>query len=266
MTEFWHDAALPQLEARRSCQDAACYRLHSHDRFSVGLIDAGTTTFTGADGAPLPLSAGDVILVPAGHVHSCNPDRGRWEYGMIHADQDWVAGLLPAGADALLAGITVLRDPGAYHRVRAVEDLLFAPGDGGRVDAAGVEEALRQALRTCATASPHRRIAPTTDDALLERLRPVLARLHDDASNPALDELAAVAGMDRYALVRTMKRATGLTPVAWRHNDRVTAARAMLRAGRPLAETAHALGFADQSHFHRVFRAHVAATPGAYRR
>ncbi|HWV76460.1 MAG TPA: helix-turn-helix domain-containing protein [Isoptericola sp.] len=51
-----------------------------------------------------------------------------------------------------------------------------------------------------------------------------------------------------------------------RHNDRVTAARAMLRAGRPLAETAYELGFADQSHFHRVFRAHVAATPGVYRR
>ncbi|MFE5292067.1 AraC family transcriptional regulator [Isoptericola sp. NPDC056618] len=266
MSEFWHDAALPQLEARRSWQDAACYRPHSHDRFSIGLIDAGSTTFTGADGRPVPLAAGDVILVPAGHVHSCNPDQGRWEYGMIHADQDWVAGLLAAGADALLAGITVLRAPGAYRPVRAVEDLLFAPGDGRPVDGALVEEALRHALGACATTPPHRRIAPTTDDALLERLRPVLARLHEDASNPALDELAAVAGMDRYALVRTMKRATGLTPVSWRHNDRVTSARAMLRAGRPLADTAHALGFADQSHFHRVFRAHVAATPGAYRR
>ncbi|MEU2199253.1 AraC family transcriptional regulator [Isoptericola sp. NPDC019482] len=266
MTEFWRDAALPQLEARRSCQDAACYRPHSHDRFSVGLIDAGTTTFTGADGGPVPLAAGDVILVPAGHVHSCNPDRGRWEYGMIHADQDWVAGLLPAGSAALLTGITVLRAPDAYHRVRAVEDLLFASGDGSPVDGGRVAEAFRHALRACATTSAHLRIDPVTDDALLERLGPVLARLHEDASNPALDELAAVAGMDRYALVRTMKRATGLTPVAWRHNDRVTAARAMLRAGRPLAETAHALGFADQSHFHRVFRAHVAATPGAYRR
>jgi len=264
MTEFWHDAALPQLEARRSCQDAACYRPHSHDRFSIGLIDAGTTTFTGADGAPVPLAAGDVILVPAGHVHSCNPDRGRWEYGMIHVDQDWVASLLPAGSGALLAGITVLRAPSPYLRVRAVEDLLFA--SDGPVDGAQVEEALRQALHACATTPPHRRIAPATDETLLERLRPVLARLHEDASNPALDELAAVAGMDRYALVRTMKRATGLTPVAWRHNDRVTAARAMLRAGRPLAETAYELGFADQSHFHRVFRAHVAATPGVYRR
>ncbi|MFI2102767.1 AraC family transcriptional regulator [Isoptericola sp. NPDC019693] len=266
MTEFWHDAALPQLEARRSCQDAACYRPHSHERFSVGRIDAGTTRFTGADGGLVPLAAGDVILIPAGHVHSCNPDRGRWEYGMIHADQDWVAGLLPVGSDALLTGITVLRAPDAYRRVRDVEDLLFAAGDGCAVDGPQVAEALRHALRACAATSAHRRIDPLTDDALLERLRPVLARLHEDASTPALDELATVAGMDRYALVRTMKRATGLTPVAWRHNDRVTAARAMLRAGRPLAETAHALGFADQSHFHRVFRAHVAATPGAYRR
>ncbi|GAA4388106.1 MULTISPECIES: helix-turn-helix domain-containing protein [Brevibacterium] len=39
----------------------------------------------------------------------------------------------------------------------------------------------------------------------------------------------------------------------------------MLRAGTSVVETAIALGFVDQSHFHRVFRAHVAALPGAYR-
>ena len=32
-----------------------------------------------------------------------------------------------------------------------------------------------------------------------------------------------------------------------------------------LAETALALGFADQSHFQRAFKERVAATPGEYR-
>jgi hypothetical protein len=90
MPEFWHSALMPQLESRRSCQEVACYRPHTHDRLSIGLIDSGTTTFTGAASGPVPLAAGDVILIPAGHVHACNPENGRWQYQMIQADQDWV--------------------------------------------------------------------------------------------------------------------------------------------------------------------------------
>lgn len=264
MPEFWHSALLPHLESRRSCQEITCYRPHSHDRFSIGLIDSGTTVFSGAAGEALPLAAGDVILIPAGHVHACNPDHGRWTYQMIQADQDWITTLLPDGSGSLLAGITVHRDPGLHARFSAVNDLLFLDAEAGP---GRTEAAFRRALRDCAELEPHRRITPpATDAALLARLSTVIDRLHQDEPAPLLSELAGAAGMDRYQLIRAMKRATGLPPLAWRQNDRIIAARAMLRDGRSLADTAYALGFTDQSHFHRVFRAHVAATPGAYRR
>lgn len=203
---------------------------------------------------------GDVIIIPAGHVHACNPDNGRWEYQMVHADQDWATSLLPRDDSILLARIAVLRDQRLHHRLSAVNDLVSSDADGQRI-----ETALREILREAAAARPWRTIEPDTDTELSWRLTPVLQRLHEDASTPALDDLAALAGMNRFQLIRSMKRATGLSPVAWRHNDRVNTARALLRQGRPLAEVAHTLGFADQSHFHRVFRAYTATTPGAYR-
>ncbi|MER7583933.1 AraC family transcriptional regulator [Kitasatospora sp. NPDC097691] len=261
MPEFWHSALLPHLESRRSCQEVTCYRPHSHDRFSIGLIDSGTTVFSGAAGEALPLVAGDVILIPAGHVHACNPQHGRWTYQMIQADQDWITTLLSDESGSAPAGINVYRHPGLHDRFSAVNDLLFLEADAERIEAE-----FRRALQDCAGLEPHRRILPTTDAALLTRLGTVIDRLHQDEPTPALDELAEVVGMDKYQLIRAMKQATGLPPLAWRQNDRVIAARAMLRDGRSLADTAHALGFSDQSHFHRVFRAHVAATPGAYRR
>ena len=261
MPEFWHSALMPQLESRRSCQEIACYRPHTHDRFSIGLIDSGTTTFAGAACGPVPLAAGDVILIPAGHVHACNPEDGRWQYQMIHADQDWITTLVPDASAGFLTRITVFRHPGLHRRFSAVNELLFADTGIDRVEAE-----LRRVLHECATLRPHRQVAPAPETDLVDRLRPVLDRLHHDESNPLLDELGELVGMGRYQLIRAMKRATGLSPVAWRHNDRVITARTMLRAGRSLAETTHALGFADQSHFNRVFRAHVAASPGAYRR
>jgi AraC-like DNA-binding protein len=260
MPEFWHSALMPQLESRRSCQEVACYRPHTHDRLSIGLIDSGTTTFTGGASGPVPLAAGDVILIPAGHVHACNPENGRWQYQMIQADQDWVTTLAPDASAGYLTEITVFRHRGLHRRFGAVNDLLFADTGIERVEAE-----LRRVLGQCATLQPHRRVVPAHEPALVARLRPVLDRLHHDESNPLLDELGELVGMGKYQLIRTMKRATGLSPVAWRQNERVITARAMLRDGRSLAETTHALGFADQSHFHRVFRAHVAASPGAYR-
>lgn len=248
MAEFWHSARLPHVESRRSCQDVRCYRPHSHDRFAVGVIDAGTTVFVGATDEPLRLTPGDVVLIPAGHVHACNPDGGRWHYQMIQADPGWLRDLLgPAVWTPLGSAILLIRDPDVHRAFTRANDRLFADDPPDAAVAA-----LRDAFAAAVRAPRVRRIVPVTDPALLARLRPVLDRLRDEPHLPALDELATGVGMDKYRLIRSMKRATGLTPVAWRHNDRVIAARAMLREGRSLAETAHTLGFVDQSHFHRA--------------
>ncbi len=266
--EFWRSDALPQLESRRSCREVACYRPHTHDRFSIGLIDAGESSFTGASGRSVELRPGDVLCIPAGHVHACNPEGGRWEYQMIHAEQYWIRQLLgAAGPEAgetarLLGAISVFRVPGLHRRFDALNERLFA---GGVPDPARIGEELRNGLRRCARAVPLHREAPVSDPETSTRLRAVIARLRDDETAPALDELAELAGMSRFQLIRAMKRTTGLTPTSWRHDHRVNAARRLLREGGTLAGVAAELGFADQSHFHRVFRSHVASTPGSYR-
>ncbi|GAA1789603.1 AraC family transcriptional regulator [Leucobacter iarius] len=266
--EFWRSDALPQLESRRSCREVACYRPHTHDRFSIGLIDAGESSFTGASGRAVELRSGDVLCIPAGHVHACNPEGGRWEYQMIHADQTWIRRLLgAAGPEAgeterLLGAISVFRVPGLHRRFDALNERLFA---GGVPDPARIGDELRNGLRRCARAVPLHREAPVSDPETSTRLRAVIARLRDDETVPTLDELAELAGMSRFQLIRAMKRTTGLTPTSWRHDHRVNAARRLLREGGTLAGVAAELGFADQSHFHRVFRSHVASTPGSYR-
>lgn len=80
-----------------------------------------------------------------------------------------------------------------------------------------------------------------------------------------LNDLAHVAGISRFHLVRAFKRATGLTPLAYRNQRRVEAARAFLRAGKGIAEIALELGFADQSHLTRQFQRIVGTSPARYR-
>ncbi|MGC3994669.1 MAG: AraC family transcriptional regulator [Propionicimonas sp.] len=260
MTEFCRSSALPHLEARRSCQEKPCYRPHFHDTFSIGVVNEGASVFAGGLEGVVRLVAGDVIVIPAGHVHSCNPEQGRWLYQMIHSDQDWAAALAPPDAEDLFDRVSVLRRPGLPDGVGTLNDLLFADASPEIL-----EEGFAALLAELAHARPTRVVVPDADPELDARLRPVLDRLRDDETNPALDELAGLVGMTTYQLVRAVRRSTGLSPLAWRQNARIIRARHLLREGHPIAETAQALGFADQSHFHRVFRAHVAASPGAYR-
>lgn len=260
MAEFRRSAAVPQLEARRSCQEITCYRPHSHDALSIGAIDAGSSLLTGPMDGAVRLEAGDVVVVPAGQVHACNPAKGHWLYQMLHVDQDWsVLRALDQDADRLWSGISVLRGLDLHARLSDLIEAIFTDQARSVIEVpfAGLCEAL-------AEASPTYVVRGHTDPDLLALVRPVLDRLRDDASNPALDELAASVGMSKYQLIRAVRRATGLTPMAWRQNARIGTARRMLREGRTIIETAHQLGFTDQSHFHGIFRSHVAASPGAY--
>lgn len=279
MTEFARSTALSHIEARRSCREISCYRPHTHDALSIGAIDAGRTRLTGASGGAVFLEPGDVILIPAGRVHACNPDGGRWRYQMAHVDAGWAAGLggppsvtppergsCQSGPDTRRQGVAsstdirVYRGSGSHDAASRWIDLVFADAD-----AEELEQAFRALLARLDRCEAVITVPDARDLAARERLGPVLSRLRNEPGNPPLAALAAIAGIDRFQLVREVKRATGLPPLAWRQNERVLRARALLRGGASISDTAHALGFSDQSHLHRVFRAHVATSPGAYR-
>jgi AraC family chemosensory pili system transcriptional regulator ChpD len=66
-------------------------------------------------------------------------------------------------------------------------------------------------------------------------------------------------------LIRSFSRAMGCPPYAWHLQARLAEGRRLLRHGRPVADVAACLGFADQAHFTKHFRAAYATTPGAYR-
>jgi AraC-like DNA-binding protein len=84
--------------------------------------------------------------------------------------------------------------------------------------------------------------------------------------NVGLDELAAVAGVGKFRLVRLFRERLGRPPHAVALAHRIHRARRLLEQGEPIAGIAAATGFADQSHLHRHFRRSLGLSPGEYRR
>lgn len=264
-SEIWRDPALPFVESRRACHSRACYKAHSHPTFSIGAVDAGLSWFTGAGDGQTRLTPGTLVLVPAQRVHACNPEPGQaWSYQMVHVDAQWLGRLrLESGMSAAEPGAParITRSAEVYRQFCQLNALLFSDAAPSQKEAALVAfigDHDFAAHATLDAAPPPALSAPA--------LRELIAMLQTcELAEISLEHLAGHVGFGRYQLIRAFRAATGLTPHAYLLNERVNRARGLLGQGQDLAQVAYRLGFADQSHFQRVFKAHAGMTPGQYR-
>ena len=98
-----------------------------------------------------------------------------------------------------------------------------------------------------------------------------VARVRDHLrANPArsisLDELAVVAGLSKFYLLRSFSRACGVTPHAYQMQLRLARAWRLIAEGCSLTRATYDAGFADQSHLTRRFSAQFGVTPGRHAR
>ena len=82
----------------------------------------------------------------------------------------------------------------------------------------------------------------------------------------SLEAIAETCGLSPRHFARAFRESVGCTPHRWMVEARISTAKAMIEAGRGLAETALACGFFDQSHLTRVFKREEGVSPAAWRR
>ena len=94
----------------------------------------------------------------------------------------------------------------------------------------------------------------------------VAALAEKDRSLRKLDELAAASGIGARTLQRMFQEYVGISPTWVLRRHRLLEAAETVRHGRPVvwAEVAADLGYSDQAHLVRDFRAAVGTTPAAY--
>jgi len=82
----------------------------------------------------------------------------------------------------------------------------------------------------------------------------------------SLEDLAAAAETDRFALLRAFSRELGMTPHAYQMHLRMARACRLIASGLPLAAVALDVGYSEQSALNRCFKRLVGVTPGVYAR
>lgn len=257
-----HDA---DLEA-----DAFSFRLlarvfapHYHPAWVVGCVLGGARRFW-VGGREYRAAGGDVVILRPGEVHACAPSGDIpfvWR-GFHFREGSTAAGLLHALTEDRPGLGPVLPGDGLLEGLLAAHGLMGGPAPFAR-KRGSLFSALRN-LGGCGSlaGAPHRTPGPA--EPALEALRSHLATHAQD--RVSLDDMAGMARMGKFRLVRAFARLTGATPYRYLESARVNRALELLEQGLPPAEAALAAGFSDQSHLSRACRTRLGVTPGACRR
>lgn len=264
-TKIWRVAEYHNLELLSATYIKHKFSQHYHETYALGVIEKGAYQFVHR-GVMQRIEQGQILLINPNEVHSGEPvDNIGWKYRMFYPSvtlmqqlaneitgEDW---LMPFFPTPVINDTTMARQLLHLHHVleksenRLKRDTTMRIVLGSLILRHAQEEPV-----SCCT---------QTEREAVRRVREYLETTYED--NTSLDELAVIAELSPFHLVRVFKKETGLPPHTYLTHVRVQRAREMLK-DNPLsiADVAYATGFTDQSHLTRWFKRMVGVTPGKY--
>jgi len=266
---FWRDPALPGIEARRSTYTKNAFRTHTHAAWTVAVVGAGRTRFCLGSGQSLfEACAGQMVVIPAGWAHACNPQPGSgFSYRLVALAPAWLTGLNVTAARALNRlphfASPVLDDPALCEAWGGLHKAFVLGAPAARKQTL-LRECLHGLLSRHAQGGPLLAgTEPPADANPAVALALGIIAQHTGEFLP-LDELARRTGISRHRFAHVFKAATGLPPHVYQMQQAIEHAKSLLAGGASITRTALETGFADQSHFSRRFRQFTGATPRQY--
>ncbi|WP_341702953.1 AraC family transcriptional regulator [Ferrovibrio sp.] len=262
---FWLSPAMPGLSLLQADFTAHDYAPHSHDALVVAVTEMGGAEFT-SRGCTEEARENVLLVFNPGEPHSGRMARSRrWRYRSLYLDQAALAGIgrLVGVEAAPYFNANLYRDAGlidAFLRLHAVLE-----GEGGGAGLEGQEllaECFGLLLRRHGSRREHAIAGDPRDEKLFRRLVTVMHDRH--AERLVLQDLADIAGLTPFQLIRLFRKMSGLTPHAYLTQIRLAVALDLLKARRPIAEAALAAGFFDQSALNRHCRRALGITPRQY--
>ena len=255
---FYRPAALPGVEMLTAHHSTQGWHVF-HERFDVCACRTAfapwkyrgrTETFTDRS----------VGLMEPGESH-CNTS--------VHKPAEFKVLLFDRELFARLADELGMRSPVHFRIAQSTDprlfDAVYRLGQAIEANASALEQESRFALctgRLLALAEGEPKASPSACRRAVERARRHLMQRFNEVVT--LNELAKVAGLSRFHLLREFTRATGMPPHTYQIHIRVEHACQLIRRGVLPAEAALLAGFADQSHLNRHFRHVWGITAGAY--
>ena len=231
---------------------------HAHDEFVISANCVGGEAIW-LDRKSLEAGPNHVTLYNPGQLQAGHGHAAPWTIMSFHVEPAVLPRIFGLSAE------TVFDTPVLYHprlatTLRNVGGYSLSPDVS---DDQALEAITRVLARLLASVGSHPRSASRSVPSRVGRIR---ERLLAEADDPqSLLELAAGEDMTQVQVVRAFSRTYGLPPFAWLMVERLKQARSRLEREEPIAQISMELGFSDQAHFTRRFKAMYGVPPGVWR-
>jgi AraC-like DNA-binding protein len=262
--KFWHDATLNDLELLHATYVTHTFAPHIHEGYVIGIIEHGAEQFK-YRGSNHIAPAGSIVIINPGEVHTgASAAEHGWTYRTLYPAtellQRAVSDIVGRERDIPFFTDAVVHDPEIMAEISLTHHVLEEQSSALERESRLLWTLARLIVRY---ADDHPRIKPLTKEHMsIQRVRSYLDEHY--AENVSLEQLAAIAQLSPFHLLRSFRNQVNLPPHAYQMQVRIMRARQMLRTGVPCVDTALAVGFADQSHFSKHFKRITGVPPGLY--
>lgn len=263
--KFWRSPQFADLELLHARFITHSFCRHTHDTYAIGVIQQGAEEFD-YRGATHVATAGSVALINPGEPHDGHAaTEGGWMYRMLYPD---VSILQQAMADSWQSP-DIPYFPQPVIQDEYLKGLLLRLHVTLEKSTCQLEQDSRMVWTMAQLIARHAGDRPTLKAARKESQPIRLVQNYLEAhyaENSSLAELAAIANLSPFYLLRTFRKQVGLPPHGYLNQVRLHRAKRLLVQGKPISDVAQETGFADQSHLTRQFKRMTGVTPGQYQR
>jgi AraC-like DNA-binding protein len=265
-TKFWRVRNLNDLELNHAHCRSQEFPRHFHEEYVIGVMEQGLERVS-CGGTVYVAGPGTLILFNPGQSHaSSSIDDAGFARRMFYPAADMLRSVLTALTGREQAA-PVFPQPILNSRSGQVASLLMQLHIGLEQPSSRLEQesefavVIERLVRTHALnqADPPRVGRERTHVRLV---RDFLEAHY--AENLSLTELASVANLSTFHLLRAFREEFGLPPFEYQNQVRLARARQLLRQGMPIARVASEIGYSDQSHMTKHFKRFLGITPGKY--
>ncbi|MDJ0622602.1 MAG: AraC family transcriptional regulator [Desulfocapsaceae bacterium] len=240
---------------------------HVHEDFALGVMLHGVQKIH-CRGECYYARPGDLISVNADEVHDgMSADGGSYHYAIIYIPESLLREM--TGGQGKATG----RHQGFLQPVTRDKELalelgsLFSFLGGDKTDELELQSFFSILIRKLLQRHGTGFILSKSGAGLPEAVNKAVTFIHDMATQQVtLADISAAAGLSRYHFLRLFQASKGMTPHSYLLQCRLQRAKESLRQGVPIADTAFATCFADQSHFTKRFKSAFGITPAQYQK
>lgn len=248
------------IELKKCNNSIHSSKAHFHNEVSIGLIEKGSTK-TEISGNTYELYENTFLIIPSNIPHKCNPyDYKSWRFRMLYIRNEWFKSAFNIQGEKIKFDYIKIGQTMFSDIIQLTDNI-----EGQRISIEN-ETKLVDYISILIKNDKLTLGEEVCENIKLKKINEIKLYINENyLKNITLDDLAKVAQVSKYYLIRKFNECYGLSPHQYITNLRINYSKKLLKKNKKIADIAIDSGFYDQSHFIKCFKEYTGVTPMNYK-